>query len=515
MAKRQKLTNSSDETSLANLLSGDLIFTIPYFQRPYKWKPQRLVRLQEDILKLVDQTDDNHFLGAVIIHGRRSNPSDPDVYEVIDGQQRVTTVFLYLCATVKILCRNKEYDEAAGLFLNYRAALRFFSGQAKLEKLKRVRDIYTALLDQISVVQIDVFDPINGPKIFDSLNSRQEPMTTGDLVRNEIFSRVADHKPDEVESLDHQYWQPFYKSFGIGDGSLFDDYFFPFGLIKNQNLKKSDVYSHLRDLWKDIDNPALIIQDLSRYQDAFLDLENGSNEQKLNKTLHIAVRRISEITPTSTYPFLMQLLDGLKKEVVSEDAGLGILSLIESFLVRRALCGHEPTGLHAVYKRLWDDCGGEVEPSKVEDVIRSHKTVAWPNSKEVKNCVLIRPLYGSTITRFVLKEWNRKLGGDVPSEVPWIEHVLPETMSEPWKEVFSAEQHEQMKHRLANLIPLSQQLNQGLGNDRYEKKRKAYIDDSMFKAAREFAKEYVSWTPKELDQRSSEMSNWAVERWSI
>jgi hypothetical protein len=42
----------------------------------------------------------------------------------------------------------------------------------------------------MSVVQIDIKDPTSGPKIFDSLNSRQEPMTVGDLIRNEIFSRV-------------------------------------------------------------------------------------------------------------------------------------------------------------------------------------------------------------------------------------------------------------------------------------------------------------------------------------
>jgi uncharacterized protein with ParB-like and HNH nuclease domain len=68
---------------------------------------------------LVDETSDFHFLGAIIIHGRRSNPSDPDVYEVIDGQQRITTIFLYLCAIVRTLCNENEYAEAAALFLKY------------------------------------------------------------------------------------------------------------------------------------------------------------------------------------------------------------------------------------------------------------------------------------------------------------------------------------------------------------------------------------------------------------
>jgi uncharacterized protein with ParB-like and HNH nuclease domain len=577
MAKRQKLTNSSDETSLANLLSGDLIFTVPYFQRPYKWKPDRLQRLQDDILKLVDETDDNHFLGAVIIHGRRTNPSDPDVYEIIDGQQRVTTVFLYLCATVKTLCRHEEFDEAAGLFLkylvinrntslvanvklqsskddrhflnrvikdllndpsfasklgqfkfsplpaiesqkgrlwnNYRAALRFLNEQANAEGIVRVKQIYSALLEQVSVVQIDVFDPVNGPKIFDSLNSRQEPMTTGDLVRNEIFSRVADHKPEEVETLDQEYWQPFYNKFKVDDQSYFDDYFFPFGLIKNQNLKKSDVYSHLRELWKNQNDPSLIISDLSKYQDAFLDLKNCSNTQHHTKKVAAAVRRVAEITPSSTYPFLMRLLNGIKNLEVSEQDGIEVLELIESFLVRRALCGHEPTGLHAVYKRLWEDCGGKPTAANVETAIRSHKTVTWPTSKDVQGCILVRPFYGSAVTSFVLKEWNAALGGDLPKDIPWIEHVLPDTLSDPWKESFTPEQHSEMKDRLANLIPLSQPMNQELSNSAYAIKQPKYLEDSMFKATREFAKDYEEWTPSNLDLRSRGLASWAVERW--
>jgi uncharacterized protein with ParB-like and HNH nuclease domain len=577
MANRQKLTNSADETNLGLMLSGDSVFTIPYFQRPYKWKPERLEQIQEDILRLVDGSDDNHFLGAIIIHGRHSNPSDPDEYEVIDGQQRITTVFLYLCAVVKTLCKHKQYDEAVSLLLkyivinrntslitnsklisskddrkqlnrvmedvlkdeeftaklapfkyrplpaaggdagrvwkNYKSALRWLSGQTKLESIERLRAIYGVLLEQISVVQIDVFDPINGPKIFDSLNSRQEPMTTGDLVRNEIFSRVADHQPVEVESLDQQFWQPFYAKFKSGDRSLFDDYFFPFGLIKDSNLKKSDVYSYLRKLWKDKDDPSVIIKDLAAYQDAFLDLSNRTNSQNQSKKVAQATERLSRITPTSTYPFLLQLLNGLKSGSIKEEEGLKVLAVLESFLVRRAVCGHEPTGLHAVFKKLWDDCDKMPTAKLAEAKIRERKTVVWPSTDEVKACVKSRPLYGSSITNFLLVEWNRSLGGDQPEIDPWVEHVLPAALSDEWKKVFSESQHESLKDRLANLLPLSQPMNQGLGNGPYSSKRPIYLDDSYFKAAREFAKENVEWTPKTLESRAEMLAKWVVERW--
>ena len=89
-----KLTTSSDETPIYDLFSGDLVFGIPYFQRPYKWKKDNIERFEEDLLSLVDIDDTSHFLGAIIIYGKQTAPSDPKYYEVIDGQQRLTTLFL-------------------------------------------------------------------------------------------------------------------------------------------------------------------------------------------------------------------------------------------------------------------------------------------------------------------------------------------------------------------------------------------------------------------------------------
>ena len=41
-------------------------------------------------------------------------------------------------------------------------------------------------------------------------------MTVGDLIRNEIFSRVIDEDPDGIERIDQDHWQPFYKKFEQG-----------------------------------------------------------------------------------------------------------------------------------------------------------------------------------------------------------------------------------------------------------------------------------------------------------
>jgi Protein of unknown function DUF262/Protein of unknown function (DUF1524) len=578
MPKEVRLTNSSNETELDKLFSGDLVFSIPYFQRAYKWKPDKLKELDKNLLQIID-ADDSHFLGAIIIYQRpQAVTSDPTVYDVIDGQQRITTVFLYISAIVRTFCKNKLYEEAAGAFLkymvvnretklasnsrvhcgkedraqlnrmfedvlkdkpfadqlapfkykplpaaadgnarlwnNYRAALRFLDEQVKREGIDRLRDLYNALIGSMTVVQIVVKSPTDGPKIFDSLNSRQEPMTTGDLVRNEIFSRVAAKPPQEIEDIDQRSWQPFYSRFREGQKSLFDDYFFPYGLIQNPNVRKSEVYEGLRAAWKEIDDPEEIIKRLADYQSAFLDVATGTNTQNHPPSVRDAFAHLyAANAPSSTYPFLMQLSNASRDQKIDAGQAVAVLSVIESFLVRRAICGHEPTGLHAVFKRLWVDCDESPTAKNVEKTIRSHKTVVWPNDASVREAVINRPLYGSSITAYVLLQWNRQVGGDQPTTKPWIEHVLPDKPVDDWFKLYTHEQHTAMKDLLANLLPLSKEMNQALGNRPYADKKKEYLDDSGFKAAREFAKEHDEWSPEKLGARSKVLSEWVISRW--
>lgn len=504
MATKDRLTNSSDETDIASLYSGDVIFSIPFFQRPYKWKPDKLKQFEKDLLAIVEGATDFHFLGAVIIHGRRSNPSDPDIFDVIDGQQRLTTIFLYLCAFVKHLSKSGRAEDGASLLQkylvisrpireqsnlklhpcsedraqlnavlreiladpdlskvlggfeprklrhpahtqdtgrlrsNFRSAVKFLDSEAASGGPQRVDELLGALLNLMSVVQIDVKDPASGPKIFDSLNSKQEPMTIGDLVRNGIFSLVADEEPDLIEQVDVDHWQPFYRGFEHDGKNAFDSYFFPYGLIQDPNLTKSRVYSSLQKAWEKHDKPAFIIAELRRYQSAFMDLSLGSSLQGLSVELEQAKRRLFQMgLPSSTLPFLMRLLTEAGERRISHRVCEEILRVIESFLVRRAIVGIEPTGLHAVFKRLWDDCAGDVSGSQVEKVIRGHRTVTWPTDESVVEAIKSRDLYGSSITRFLVMEFDRSLGGDRPNDVPELEHIYPQKPVAEWSSFIS------------------------------------------------------------------------------
>jgi hypothetical protein len=115
----------------------------------------------------------------------------------------------------------------------------------------------------------------------------------------------------------------------------------------------------------------------------------------------------------------------------------------------------------------------------------------------------------------LVKQYNISLGGDVPIEEPWLEHILPNTLSDDWTKDFPKHDHDKWKHTLANLIPLTPGINQSLSNVKYSQKRECYQKDAMFKAARILAATYDAWTPLEIERRANQLSVWAVERWPV
>ena len=220
-------------------------------------------------------------------------------------------------------------------------------------------------------------------------------------------------------------------------------------------------------------------------------------------------------SPKALYPFVMQLSNGVRESSFNPDECIKILDVIDSFLTRRATVGQEPTGLHAVFKRLWNDAvaeNGVVTAAGVRKIISQGKTVQWPDDEEFAKAIKVRRLYGVKVTPYLLGELNQALGGDAPDGKFWVEHVLPQSPDEGW-DGFDDEARKRVTDRLANLLPLSEEMNRSLGNNAYSIKRQRYLADSRFKMAREFAKDNSEWTPEALESRADWLAELAVKRW--
>jgi uncharacterized protein with ParB-like and HNH nuclease domain len=90
----------ANETTLRSLLQGKCQYIVPLYQRPYSWKRANLQRLWDDIVALVDGGQGaSHFLGSVVLAPSPSNtPAGVQAWLVVDGQQRLTTLSVLLCA---------------------------------------------------------------------------------------------------------------------------------------------------------------------------------------------------------------------------------------------------------------------------------------------------------------------------------------------------------------------------------------------------------------------------------
>ena len=232
--------------------------------------------------------------------------------------------------------------------------------------------------------------------------------------------------------------------------------------------------------------------------------------------IHLRLKRLNRIgRPSSVYSFLMILLYSYRQDEVETEVVVQILDLIESFLVRRAILGYEPTGLHSVFKGMWQEVQRDLSMTAVSDAIRKRTTIQWPTDTDLKDAICVRELAKARICSYLLVEYDRNLAGDNPESDPTIEHVMPKSrqIGSYWAQVFSASEHRKLLDTWANLVPLSGQLNESLQRAEYEVKSRRYREESMFSTPRAVGEQWSEWTPDVLRERANILGSWAVDRW--
>jgi hypothetical protein len=379
-------------------------------------------------------------------------------------------------------------------------------GQAGLENILQI------LVSTLSFVQISLRDPTAAPKIFERLNARGEKITTGDLVRNEIFSRVA-NDPGMAQAIFSNDWQPFEARFHDNDIDL-ERYLFPYGLVINSQITKAELFSTLRKQWDGLPNPQAVIADLARYFPEFLALEVGTLDGTWGKRLRAQMRRLHEMgAPSSVYPFVFGLFDAMRRGEGDEDAVCDALDLVEGFLFRRAICGYEPTGLHAVFKGLWKEASGDgfPTPKSISTAISARTTVPWPDDGEFASNITAGNLYDRNIKKFALLEFERSVKGETPADDFEIEHILPQTPNDHWQDLFG-ERYKEVVNTWANLIPITRNMNPAVGQQNFANKKNAY-KDSIFATTRDVGQSWPEWTPDAVASRAATLQKWAIGRW--
>lgn len=112
-------------------------FSIPQYQRDYAWKRQNFVDLWEDLEEAIESKDSQgHFLGTIVVAPNKENSQK---FDIIDGQQRTTTIFMLLYA---LICKSENKENLKTKFLLDE------DGKLKLEVAPQNQEFFEKLLKQ-------------------------------------------------------------------------------------------------------------------------------------------------------------------------------------------------------------------------------------------------------------------------------------------------------------------------------------------------------------------------------
>lgn len=271
-----KSVNNYPVSQLFDIEAG-VVYAIPRYQREYTWKKDQWESLFDD----VGENDPGYFLGSIICINQTTDSLAVQQLEVVDGQQRLTTLSLLFAAVYKCLkLREKDLDEDQRVELinlkrklvlkkgddqlrvipqiqnnnqnDYRAvlsdvgvistfdtpayagnrkifrALRYF--QSRIEEMVDGKHDHLAsimaFLDKVSqacLVKIEVASHADAYTLFESLNNRGLPLTAIDLIKNKLLARL---ETNESGKVDH-YFDVWNKLLGyLGDDYSIQERFF-------------------------------------------------------------------------------------------------------------------------------------------------------------------------------------------------------------------------------------------------------------------------------------------------
>ena len=419
---------------LGPLLSGPKQFVVPYFQRAYSWRRHQWNTLFDDILELYELGASNsHFLGSMVLLKDPAGSTDGDLTPtlVIDGQQRIVTLSLFLAAIrdsagdidpgfaghlhyeyladraeddqdyPKIQVTHQDRDAfltviRAGAELPpspIRDAYRTFADALKdqIDKGLDLERLVHIVVSQLSFVAITLDAEDNPYRIFESLNAKGMPLTQGDLLRNYFFMRLpaAEHE--------HWYttvWSPMQSRLG----ERFDDYMRDFLLKDGQPIRPDEVYQEWRKRLGPLDEEGIraVLRELAEWSLEYDQILNPRRET--DAEVRLQLQRLTAWSKTVPYqfnPLLLRLHADYRRGFLSAAQIKDIFRAIESVFVRRLFASGPVRDENQLLIELYDQASHQPSLDRAEAFISalSRPQLGWPDDADFTEGIVRYPLY--------------------------------------------------------------------------------------------------------------------------
>jgi uncharacterized protein with ParB-like and HNH nuclease domain len=357
------------------------------------------------------------------------SPQGVTKFLLIDGQQRLTTIFILFSAlrdyakksNDPLLAEEIEYKMLVNKFeneLNYykllptqedRPAFQKIINQEPFSDIREISKCYHFFEDQISKNQVDVrkikqiicnqlsivsvvLSSDDDPHlVFESLNFKGKSLTQADLIRNYFFMRIDIKDQDLIYK---KYWLPMQEKLGDNLTEFMRHYLTKRGTV----IKQNDVYFEIKEevVKKDVLESLKDICTFAVFYEKLLN-PNLEKDTIIRKYLH----RINRLDVAITYPFLMTCYSEWTSERITKTVFIEVLKVIENFIIRRFACNIQTQGLNRLFSSLCSRVGTNAMLTSngfLDELSTILQSQNYPKDDKFKDGLMNVKLYGSNRT---------------------------------------------------------------------------------------------------------------------
>lgn len=498
------------ETTLNKLLNTSRQFIVPIFQRNYSWQKSQYEQLWFDILRASKfKEKQNHFIGSIVYIDMGTPAGRPQQLLLIDGQQRLTTISILLCAIKdyvqkfnletklinlakiknQFLYNSDEIDEDRyKLLLNVQdketyiklidntiftvnkpatniiKCYEFFYERIEdfIKEYGQIDEIYAGIF-KLSLVSLSLDKDSDNPQmIFESMNSTGKDLSQTDLLRNYL---LMDLTPEKQTRLYKTYWKPMEELFGEdiykNDVNKFDYFIRDFLTLKSDTgyiCKINNVYENFKRYYLDNNcEKFAVLKDLFTYAKyyACIDLLQEKDDE-----LKLYWQEFKKLDSHVVYPFLLKLYDDYSRQILIKEDFKKILQVVISYLWRRAICEIPTNSLSKTFATLYQAVDkDDYVNSVIKAFVFKSSYKRFPSDYEVREKLQTKDIYHFRLRKYLLEaleNYYHKEPIDLNTANYTIEHIMPQNiehnlswqqmLGEDWQEV-----HSLYLHTLGNL----------------------------------------------------------------